>query len=118
MFPDIGYALDLGHLNTGWGRNLLGCGIDAFIAKIKDRLVYMHANNNDGIKDQHCGLEQGNLNWRAVLDLIDPGRIRKIIIEVSSIKYVGDSHHTLRDYLDKRSVSGTGHCKSDPKADY
>ncbi len=37
-------------------------------------------------------MEQGNLNWRAVLDRIDPGRIRKIIIEVSSIKYVGDSH--------------------------
>jgi sugar phosphate isomerase/epimerase len=110
-FPDIGYALDLGHLNNGCGRNLLGCSIDAFIEKIKHRVVYLHANNNDGIKDQHFGLDQGSLDWRAVLDRLDLGSIRKIIIEICALDYVRSSHQALRNYLDKRSASETGGCK-------
>lgn len=100
MLPDVGYALDLGHLNTGWGRNLLGCSIESFIEKIKNRIVYIHANNNDGIKDQHCGLNHGCLDWRAVLKQIDIRQIRKIIIEVCSPEYLDDSHMALRSYLE------------------
>ena len=100
MFPDLGYALDLGHLNNGWGRNLLGCRIDTFIEKIKHRVVYVHANNNDGIRDQHHGLEQGCLDWRSVLDRLDPSQIRKIIIEVCSTVHLEDSQRVLRSYLE------------------
>jgi len=107
MFPDIGYALDLGHLNNGYGRNLLGCRIDTFVEKIKHRVVYLHANNNDGIKDQHYGLEQGCLDWRAVLDRLDIRQIRKIIIEVCSSEHVADSRRALRNYLDNRLAAGT-----------
>jgi sugar phosphate isomerase/epimerase len=105
VFPDIGYALDLGHLNNGWGRNLLGCRIDTFIEKIKDRVVYIHANNNDGIRDQHYGLDQGSLQWEAVLDRIDLLQIRKIIIEVCSTDHLESSHHALIDYLGRRQAS-------------
>lgn len=104
MFPDVGYALDLGHLNTGRGRNLLGCSIVTFIEEIKPRVVYIHADNNDGIHDHHLGLNHGSLNWQAVLDQIDIRQIRKIIIEVCSANYVSDSHQALRNYLDKRSA--------------
>ncbi len=104
MFPDIGYALDLGHLNNGWGRNLLGCRIDTFIGKIKHRVVYIHANNNDGIRDQHYGLEQGCLDWRAVLNRFDTLNIRKIIIEVCSAEHLDDSHRVLRSYLENRQT--------------
>jgi len=107
-FPDIGYALDLGHLNTGWGRNLLGCSIDAFIEKIKHRVVYIHADNNDGIKDQHLGLDHGSLDWQAVLNRLDICQIRKIIMEVCSAEHVSDSRRALRNYLAKRSASDTG----------
>jgi sugar phosphate isomerase/epimerase len=100
MFPDLGYALDLGHLNNGWGRNLLGCRIDTFIEKIKHRVVYVHANNNDGIRDQHHGLEQGCLDWRSVLDRLDPSQIRKIIIEVCSTEHLEDSQRVLRSYFE------------------
>ena len=102
IFPEIGYALDLGHLNNGCGRNLLGCSIDTFIEATKHRIVYIHANNNDGIRDQHLGLEQGSLNWRAVLGQIDLSQVRKIIIEVSSADYIHDSQRALRHYLAKR----------------
>jgi sugar phosphate isomerase/epimerase len=102
LFPDIGYALDLGHLNNGWGRNLLGCSVDAFIDSVRKRVVYIHANNNDGIGDQHLGLDDGSLDWRAVLDQLDTDRIRKIIIEVCSTDYLDASRQALGHYLEKR----------------
>ena len=105
MFPDVGYALDLGHLNNGWGRNLLGCEIEPFIQKIRHRVVYIHANNNDGIKDQHYGLDHGSLDWRAVLDLLDPHQIRKFIIEVCAPRFVDESGRALRRYLEGRSAA-------------
>jgi sugar phosphate isomerase/epimerase len=103
MFPDLGYALDLGHLNNGWGRNLLGCPMDTFIEKVKHRTVYIHANNNDGLKDQHHGLDQGSLDWRAVLDRFDLGRIRKIIVEVCAAAHLDPSRRALQHYLDART---------------
>lgn len=105
LFPDIGYALDLGHLNNGWGRNLLGCTIEAFIESIKHRIVYIHANNNDGIGDQHLGLDNGSLDWRTVMDRLETDRIRKIIIEVCSEDYLDASRRALDFYLERRSVA-------------
>lgn len=103
LFPDIGYALDLGHLNNGWGRNLLGCTMEAFIESIKHRIVYIHANNNDGMGDQHLGLDSGSLDWRTVLDRLETDRILKIIIEVCSADYLDASRRALDSYLEGRS---------------
>lgn len=105
LFPNIGYALDLGHLNNGWGRNLLGCAVDAFLDSIKHRIVYIHANNNDGIGDQHLGLDNGTLDWRAVLDRLETDHIRKIIIEVCSADYLDASRRALGLYLKKRAMA-------------
>jgi sugar phosphate isomerase/epimerase len=103
LFPDVGFALDLGHLNNGWGRNLLGCSMEEFIDSVKHRILYIHANNNDGIGDQHLGLENGSLDWRAVLDRLDVSQIRKIIIEVCASDYLDASRRALQRYLEKRS---------------
>ena len=112
MFPDVGYALDLGHLNNGWGRNLLGCTVEAFVKKVNHRVVYIHANNNDGIKDQHYGLDQGCLDWRSVLDLFDLRQIRKIIIEVCAEEFLDSSRRELIRYLQKRPAVKIGHGKT------
>jgi sugar phosphate isomerase/epimerase len=104
LFPDIGFALDLGHLNNGVGRNLLGSTVDAFIESIKHRIVYIHANNNDGIGDQHLGLDNGSLDWRAVLDRLEINRIRKIIIEVCSADYLDASRRALGRYFENRGA--------------
>ncbi|MBI5585839.1 MAG: TIM barrel protein [Deltaproteobacteria bacterium] len=98
-FPEIGYALDLGHLNNGAGRNVLGCEIQAFLTRIKGRTVYVHANNNDGSSDEHKGLNSGTLDWRQVLDSLDLSQIRKVIIEVSSANYIEETRKALEDYL-------------------
>jgi sugar phosphate isomerase/epimerase len=104
LFPDIGFALDLGHLNNGLGRNLLGSTVDAFIDSIKHRTVYIHANNNDGIGDQHLGLDDGSLDWRGVMDRLDINRIRKIIIEVCSADYLDVSRRALDHYFESHSA--------------
>ncbi len=84
-FPDINYNLDLGHLNNGYGRGMLGCEIDEFINKIKNRIVYVHAHNNSGKKDEHIALRDGTLDWKHVLNLLDMSVVRKIIMEVKSL---------------------------------
>lgn len=98
-FPDLGYVLDLGHLNTGYGCGRLGCEIDDFIRKIKDRVVYIHASNNSGLHDEHKGLDDGTLDWRGALDLLDMYRISKIILEVRDVGMVECSRRALYEYF-------------------
>jgi sugar phosphate isomerase/epimerase len=98
-FPDIGYVLDIGHLNTALGRGLLGCSIDEFLRQICHRLVYIHASNNCGTMDEHRGLDDGILDWRRVFDRLDMRRIRKVIIEVRSPEFVAASKRALDDYF-------------------
>ncbi len=98
-FPGLGYVLDLGHLNNGYGRGKLGCGIDEFIRQVKNRVVYVHASNNSGKRDEHNGLENGTLDWRNVLDMLDFSKILKIIIEVRHMDMVENSMRDLMQYL-------------------
>ena len=99
-FPELGYVLDLGHLNNGYGNGRLGCEIDAFIHNVRERVVYIHASNNSGKRDEHTGLEEGTLDWRRVLDMLDLSRIQKIILEVRSVEMVEDSRMALIRYLE------------------
>ncbi|MEW5912597.1 MAG: TIM barrel protein [Thermodesulfobacteriota bacterium] len=99
-FPQLGYVLDLGHLNNGHGSGRLGCSIEDFVAKVKDRVVYLHASNNSGQRDEHNGLENGTLDWRRVLDMLDLPKIVKIIIEVRRKHMIEASTTELMRYLD------------------
>ena len=103
-FPEIGYVLDLGHLNNGHGSGKLGCEIDEFVGRVKDRVVYVHASNNSGTRDEHGGLSDGTLDWRSVLDMLDWSRIMKIILEVRFMEMVESSRKDLTDYLRRRST--------------
>jgi sugar phosphate isomerase/epimerase len=99
-FPDIGYVLDLGHLNNGYGKGKLGCEIEDFIRHVKDRVVYVHASNNSGTRDEHKGIEDGTLDWRHVLDMLDLSAVSKIIIEVRYLEMVEPSREALNRYLE------------------
>ena len=103
-FPELGYVLDLGHLNNGHGCGKLGCQISDFIGKIKDRVVYVHASNNSGLHDEHKGLDDGTLDWRSILDCMDMSSIGKIILEVRDIGLVERSRQALYDYLQARHI--------------
>lgn len=104
-FPDVNYNLDLGHLNNGLGRGMLGMELDEFIRKIKDRTVYVHAHNNSGKKDEHKALPDGTLNWRHVLDLLDMKKIRKIIMEVKTEEDIKKSKTELDRYFNSKNNS-------------
>lgn len=104
-FPELGYVLDLGHLNNGHGSGKLGCSIDAFVNRVKDRVVYLHASNNSGHNDEHNGLEDGTLDWRRVLDMLDLTKIVKIIIEVRHAHMVEESTTELMRYLEGYSLT-------------
>lgn len=99
-FPDLGYVLDLGHLNNGYGGGKLGCALDDFIEQVKARVVYVHASNNYGHRDEHNGLENGTLDWRHVLDMLDLAKIAKIIIEVRHEHMIEESAVALIRYLE------------------
>ena len=101
-FPDLGYVLDLGHLNNGCGHDKLGCDLDHFLDRIKDRVMYIHASNNSSLQDEHHGLENGTLDWRHVLDMLDLSRIVKIIIEVRHESMIEQSAAALLRYLEER----------------
>ncbi|KIX11594.1 sugar phosphate isomerase/epimerase family protein [Dethiosulfatarculus sandiegensis] len=99
-FPELGYVLDLGHLNNGHGQGKLGCSMESFISRIRDRVVYVHASNNCGKRDEHNGLEEGTLDWRHILDLLDLERVLKIIIEVRHAPMVTRTTMDLMHYLE------------------
>lgn len=101
-FRDVGYNLDIGHLNTALFHKTLGMDVDEFIDKIKDRVVFIHAHNNYGEKDDHFGLLNGSLDWRGILDKIDLLGVRKIVLEVRDIEEAKESHNFIKDYLNKR----------------
>ncbi len=100
-FPGIGYVLDLGHLNNGHGKGVLGCEIDDFLRQVRHRVVYVHASNNSGKRDEHIGLDDGTLDWRHVLDSLDLEGVHKIIIEVRAMEMVEASRQALHQYLEE-----------------
>ena len=104
-FPELGYVLDLGHLNNGHGSGKLGCAMDDFVRQVRNRVVYIHASNNSGQKDEHHGLEDGTLNWRRILDMLDISKIIKIIIEVRHAHMVEKSTAALMSYLEGNSLT-------------
>ena len=99
-FPELSYVLDLGHLNNGYGNGKLGCEIEEFVHRVRDRVIYIHASNNSGKRDEHASLEDGTLDWRRVLDMLDFKRIQKIILEVRSVEMVETSGMELMQYLE------------------
>jgi sugar phosphate isomerase/epimerase len=106
-FPELGYVLDLGHLNNGIGSGELGSTIDDFIFHVKDRVVYVHASNNNGLRDEHNDLDNGTLDWRHVFRMLDISKIQKIIIEVSQPNLVEDSKKALMRHFNEEHYASS-----------
>lgn len=114
-FPELGYVLDLGHLNNGYGSGKLGCTIDDFLRQVRNRVVYVHASNNSGQHDDHSGLQNGTLDWRHVLDMLDVAKLKKIIVEVRDINMVHDSAIELIRYF-RRDILPAKHSPNPAKS--
>jgi sugar phosphate isomerase/epimerase len=87
----IGIVMDLGHAN------LEGL-IEPFFNMLSDKIVHIHASDNDGLDDQHLGIGQGKIdyNWFAQT-LKKMGYNKSVIIE--SMTDVPESVKKLKQLL-------------------
>lgn len=61
-FPkEVGYVVDIGHAHiNGWR-------IESLLHALGDRLHALHIHDNDGLKDMHVPINEGNIQWDSVL---------------------------------------------------
>jgi len=87
----LGIALDLGHAN-------LEGQIDPFFNLLADKIVHIHASDNDGSDDQHLGIGKGKIDYDAFKQNIDKiGYDKTIVIE--SITNVPETVRRLKQLL-------------------
>ena len=93
--------LDIGHLNTAIVKKSLGMDVEEFLKKLKGKIIYLHLHNNNG-KDEHKGLKEGSLDWKAILDQVDMTKVKKIIIEVHDYSKMAGEVKLVEGYLGGR----------------
>jgi sugar phosphate isomerase/epimerase len=87
----IGITMDLGHAN-------LEGQIQPFFTKLADKIVHIHASNNDGSEDQHYGVEDGNIDYNWFAETLNKIGYDKIVI-VESMHKVPESIKKLKHLL-------------------
>lgn len=85
---DIELALDIGHANVN--RQVL-----EFIERFPNRIVHIHASDNDGTFDFHRGIGYGNVNWAEVVSAVKKSKYDNIIM-LESIDHVEESLQKLK----------------------
>jgi sugar phosphate isomerase/epimerase len=85
---DIGLTLDVAHAHTSHQTI-------EFIEKFSDKIVHVHASDNEGKYDSHRGIGHGNIDWKATAEALK--RIKyKGLIMIESIENIEESLQTLR----------------------
>jgi len=85
---DIGMTLDIAHAHTS--HQAL-----EFIEKFSDKIIHVHASDNEGKYDAHRGIGHGNINWKAIAEALKRIRYRGLIM-LESIEHVEESLQTMR----------------------
>jgi len=85
---DIGLVFDVGHAN-------LNGQIERFLTVFEDKIVHIHAHDNDGKDDQHLGIGLGNIDWKNVANALGRISYDKIVI-IESVEHVEESMHKLK----------------------
>ncbi len=52
----VGITMDLGHAN-------LEGQVKPFFEKLADKIIHIHASNNNGNEDEHNGVDDGNIDY-------------------------------------------------------
>ncbi len=87
----IGITLDLGHAN-------LEGQIQPFLDQLTDKIVHVHASNNNGEQDEHNGVTDGNIDYTKFAAKLKRIGFDKIVV-VESIKRVTESIAKLKQLL-------------------
>jgi sugar phosphate isomerase/epimerase len=88
---DIGLVLDIGHAN-------INGQIELFLKTFADKIVHVHAHDNDGRNDQHLGIGYGNIDWTNIANSLKRTSFNKTVI-IESIEHIQDSLLKLKQLL-------------------
>jgi len=84
---DLGLAFDIGHAN-------MNKQIIDFVTRFSNKIVHIHAHDNEGIQDCHLGIGYGNIDWEKVASAIKKSKYGNIIM-LESIDHVKESLQKL-----------------------
>jgi sugar phosphate isomerase/epimerase len=87
---DIDLVLDIGHAN-------INGQIELFLKTFADKIVHVHAHDNDGKSDQHLGIGYGNIDWKSVANMLRIYYDKVVIIE--SVENMQESVQKLKQLL-------------------
>jgi sugar phosphate isomerase/epimerase len=84
---DMNMVLDIGHAN-------INGQIELFLKTFADRIVHVHAHDNDGRNDQHLGIGYGNIDWKNTADLFKRISYDRVVV-IESVEHVQESLRKL-----------------------
>jgi sugar phosphate isomerase/epimerase len=87
----IDLVLDIGHANVN-GQ------IESFLTTFPDKIMHIHAHDNDGKGDQHLGIGYGTVNWKNVASLLKKNSYDKVLV-IESVEHIEESIHKLKQLL-------------------
>lgn len=87
----VGITMDIGHAN-------LEGQIEPFFSLLADRIIHIHASNNNGIEDQHNGVEDGNINYAWFAETLKKIGYDKTVV-VESMQKLPESIRKLKQLL-------------------
>jgi len=88
---DLKMTLDIGHAH-------INGEIREFFSEFRDKIIYIHAHDNDGKSDLHQAIGYGTINWEMVANVIKNSGYRGVIT-VESVEHVEESVKRLRSLL-------------------
>jgi len=88
---NIGLVFDVGHAN-------LNGQIEHFLTTFADKIIHVHAHDNNGKSDQHLGVGYGKIVWENVARILKRNSYNQTII-VESIEHVKESMQRLKQLL-------------------
>jgi len=88
---DIGLAFDIGHANINGQTEL-------FLEVFSDKIVHIHAHDNNGREDQHLGIGHGTIDWEKIAKILKKISYNKTIV-VESIEHINESIQKLKTLL-------------------
>jgi sugar phosphate isomerase/epimerase len=83
--------MDLGHAN-------LEKQIEPFFNMLADKIIHIHASDNDGTDDHHFGIGGGNIDWNWFAKTLKKNGYDKAVI-VESMTNVPESIQKLKQLL-------------------
>jgi sugar phosphate isomerase/epimerase len=88
---EIGLVLDIGHAN-------ISGGIENFLTLFGDRIVHIHASDNDGKSDEHIGIGYGTINWQKVAELLKNISYNRVVVN-ETVEHVDEGTQRLKQLL-------------------